>query len=541
MRRRSAVDSCLWAAAIAAASVAPAAAGPAIQEQVQGTEIQGPEIQGPEIQDFLLLKDGRLVANRKIERASGGLELLYENGRVLVPDGLVQEYFIDGEVLAPATDEEKEQAAKGNVRFEGRWMSKRSRDQLIEKRVGERKAYFAEIAKRSQWGGRAKVETKHFRFEHTLPDHVFERYSGAMEAYFEVFVKEWKIKLPKDYEPLLVSFYSDFTQMKRTGGAGSYALGYFRFVRPWELNFFYQRLDPLFTEEVMYHETGHFLHKLIDPRFDMPHFPGEALAEYYGASRYDPETRKIETGLVLEGRLCEVKDDLAKGERMGLQKLVSTDQMYEHYTWGWSLAHFLMSKPDTAKKFQKFVMALPFDKDIKRTYYQNVGDQLCKVDSGEVWRAFERYMGLKDEGAIRTLERQWHHHVEEVLDVVSHRGFESAATKAADGFPSRPLKAKRLFQTAVDMGTRNPATFHRYGQLLDDEHETVPKAIEMFRQAVALDPLEGQYWGALGNALIKSGAKDEGERLKKLAIEIDPDALWITLDEHGIELVGDGR
>jgi hypothetical protein len=484
--------------------------------------------------DFLVFKDGRVVAERKVLRAEGGLKLVFANGEVFVPQALVEDVYIDGEAQVAQTEEEKTQAAKGNVRFEGRWMSKSQRDATVKKRIEERKKRFEELAGRSKWRNHVTVESKHFLFEHTLPDPVFERYRALMEGYFELFVRDWKIKLGKDYEPLRVCIYSCFDEMQQTGGAGSSALGYFRFVRPLELNFFHERLDPVFSEQVMFHEAGHYLHKLMDMRFDMPHFPGEALAEYYGASSLDPATGKFVTGQVLEGRLCEVKDEIAKGEWIGLQRLVSTSEMYEHYTWGWSLAHFLMSTPANAKKFQKFVMALPFDKDIKREYYQNGSDQLCKLQEGEVWKAFERFMGLKDGAAVEALQKEWYDYLKE-LDVVSYRGYESAGEKAMTGYPQRPIKAKRLFQTAIDMGSKNPLTFHRYARVLDDERETVPKAIEMWREAILLDPLNGEFYGFLGNALMKSGKQEEGERLKKLGMEIDPDARWITLDELGLE------
>ena len=88
----------------------------------------------------------------------------------------------------------------------------------------------------------------------------------------------------------------------------------------------------------------------------MPHFPGESLAEYYGASHWDPVKKKLTTGLILEGRLVEVQDDVSRGEMMDLKRLISTGRMYEHYTWGWALAHFLMNDKRYAPKFQKFIV-----------------------------------------------------------------------------------------------------------------------------------------------------------------------------------------
>ena len=73
-------------------------------------------------------------------------------------------------------------------------------------------------------------------------------------------------------------------------------------------------------------------------------------------SPIDPKTKKISSGLIQEGRLTEIQTDIAAGEMMELEKLVKTDRMYEHYNWGWSLVHFLMSEPKYQRKFQKFVI-----------------------------------------------------------------------------------------------------------------------------------------------------------------------------------------
>ena len=56
---------------------------------------------------------------------------------------------------------------------------------------------------------------------------------------------------------------------------------------------------------------------LQDLEFSYPHFPGEAIAEYYGSSQYDAKTKKLTTGLILEGRLTEVKNDIASAGRCG--------------------------------------------------------------------------------------------------------------------------------------------------------------------------------------------------------------------------------
>ena len=490
--------------------------------------IAGAQQQG---NDFLVLKDGRVIAGKKLVRAEGGLKLVFEHGEVLVPSELVQDCMIEGESAPEATTEEdKAQLAKGMVRFDGKWMSKKQRDDLLAKRLADRKKYFADLAARKEWRNRAKETTKHFAFEYTLPDNVFQNYRDLMEAYFEVFVRDWKIHLPPKLGPLMVCLHIDFEAMKQIGGAGGNVLGYFRFVTPMELNFYHDRLDPEFTEEVMFHETNHYLQKLIDLDFSMPHFPGESLAEYYGASKWDPVKKKLTTGQILEGRLCEVQAEIDAGNWRKLDELVKADGDYDHYTWGWSLVHFLMSTPAYSPKFQKFVIALPTGKDVKREGQQAGSDYLKTVTSDEVWRVFQKYMGLEKPEQIQALQGEWYAYIKSNLKLVSARGFEEAARNATSMYPPRPIKAKRLYQTAIEKGSSNPLTYHGYGDLLMGEDGNVEEAIKMLKKAIALDPLNGAYYGSLGRALMRKGDKDEGKRLKKLGAEIDPDDPWIALD-----------
>jgi hypothetical protein len=71
----------------------------------------------------------------------------------------------------------------------------------------------------------------------------------------------------------------------------------------------------------MFHESNHYLQSLVDPAFWIPHFPGESLAEYYGASSWDPVKKKLTVGLIQEERLCEIQSDIDAGEGMDLVRL----------------------------------------------------------------------------------------------------------------------------------------------------------------------------------------------------------------------------
>jgi tetratricopeptide (TPR) repeat protein len=481
--------------------------------------------------DLLCLKDGRVVEGRKLSRAEGGgVVVHFENGEVRVPAALIEDYVIEGEPPpAPTTPEDIAQAEKGLVRFEGKWVTPRRRDDLIAKRVAERKAKLDELASHRLWRNRYSETTKHFAFEHTLPKDAFEDLRDLMEAYFTAFCKDWRIKPPKDLGPLKVCLYHDYDQFLQVGvgTSNSGMLAYYRFVRPLELNFFYERLDRDFTAEVMFHEANHYLQHLIDLGFGYPHFPGESLAEYYGASHFDPKTKKLTTGLILEGRLTEVQTDFQRGEWMDLEKLITTEGMYEHYTWGWSLVHFLMSDKRYSAKFQKFFTSLPEAKGIRKVEMGR--DNLRTIEQKDVLGPFMEALGLKDKEALGALQEEWHAYVKE-LPLVSARGYEEAAYKAASMYPPRPIKAKRLFEEALALGAKNPMTYHRFAELLHREGEH-DRALGLWKQAVEIDPLIGEFYWGMARATRAKGKKDEAKRLSKLAREIDPEIWHVDLEE----------
>lgn len=486
--------------------------------------------------DLLVLKDGRVVDNQKLARVEKGIEIRYENGNVLVPTAMVEDALIEDEIAPPPpTPEEVEMAAKGLVRWEGKWTPKKRRDDALAKRAAERRKEVEEIADHREWAKRRMRKTKHFAFEYTVPEAVLDRYAALMEAYFDAFQKDWGIATPRGLGPLPVSVHIDYEAMIQVGGAGQGVLGYFRFVPPWDLNIFYDRLDPEFSEEVLFHESNHYLQKLIDVDFLMPHFPGESLAEYYGASHWDAERKKVNTGLLLEGRLCEVKLDIQRGEWMGLQKMLTTDRMYEHYTWGWSLVYFLMKEPKYSKKFVKFVDRLVAGKGVQRQMLSI--DNIKTVSAEEVWKAFRSELGLADDAAVTALEKEWHEYVDKKLQVESYHGYARAAQEAANN--SQPIKAKRLFKEAIARGSESPLTFHGYAKLLAAEGDHT-QAQELWHRAIALDPLNAEFYAELGRSLRAQGDKDEARRLRRLARDIDPDNAWYWFTDEDVEEIGPG-
>jgi tetratricopeptide (TPR) repeat protein len=480
--------------------------------------------------DILCLKDGRVVEGPKMERKENGIELSYEHGKILIPNEMILDAVLDADAArAPATDEEKEMSSKGMVHFEGKWISAKQRDELLQKRLAARHKELEQIAARKEWRNRGQQDTAHFHFEYTVPDPIFEGYRDLMEAYYSEFARTWKLKSPGKDDRLNVSFHGDEPTFHQVSGVGYGVLGYFRFVKPWDLNIFYERMDPNFTTEVMFHEANHYLQKLIELDFGVPHFPGESLAEYYGASHWDPEKKKLTTGLILEGRLCEVQEDIVKGDFEPLDELVRTEGDYKHYTWGWSLVYFLMNDARYQPKFQKFVFTLARGKGVKR---EPMGiANLNTVKGEEVFRVFREELGLKDATAVRALEKEWYAYVQQ-LQPATLEGLEKAGMSAAGN--GRPIRAKRMLKDAIAKGSRNPLVHARYAELLGADAGQRLAAIEAWKKALEIDPLNGKFYASLGHTMLYGKKEDpsnaEANRMIALGKDLGYDDPWVAID-----------
>ena len=466
--------------------------------------------------DIVCLKDGRVVQGPKMERKDGGIELTYPHGTVFLPKDMISDAVLAADATAaPATDEDREMASKGLVKFDGKWVPTARRDELIGKRLAEKRKELEQVEARKEWRNRGKQETAHFRFEYTVPDSILEGYRDTMEAYFQEFSKAWKLPPTGKDDRLPVCFHGSEETFHQVSGAGYGVLGWFRPIKPYELNIYYERLDPALSTEVMFHESNHYLQRLLDAEFLMPHFPGESLAEYYGSSLWDPAKKKLTVGVVNEIRLSEVQEDISRGEMMELDRMLKTERMYEHYTWGWSLVYFLMNDPKYQPKFQKFVMALVKGKGTKRPPIGIKG--LKSVEGEEVERVFLSELGLKDAAATRKLESDWHDFVKN-LKPATLRGTEEAGISAAAH--GRPIRALRLLKEAADKGSTNTLVYHRYAQALYAKGRG-DEAIAMWRKAIELDPLNGAFYANIGYAMIhprnkaSGGKEDESDEKKE--------------------------
>lgn len=474
---------------------------------------------GPARADVLQLKDGRTIEGKKLEKVEGGVNILFSNGTVFVPDAQIGDVMIlneDGS-FKPRNAKEKKMLEKGFVPFQGRWIPKSQYARKLKQLEEEAKERIAKAQERRVWRSRGKKKTKNFAFEYTIPDELAHEYHDLFETYYKVFTKHWGIRRPKKMGRLKVCFYHDAESFQQVGGVGPGVLGYFRYVAPIELNVFNVRNDKALTIEVIFHEVNHYLFHLLDPKFHYPPWVGEGLAEYYAMSDWDPKAKKMTVGKLQEGRLIQMKDDIDDGNWLGLEEMINMQQATgKHYSWGWSFCHFLMESKKYSKKFKKMVKALSKSRGIDRVPY---GGDMLTVSPEETFKAFKKYLGV----STGELEKQWHGYIKQSLAVSSSRGFEAAARMARRN--GMRLKAKKFYKKAVEADNPSARCLRAYGEMLTNDGKT-DEAIKLIERAIKIDPVNPYGHLYLANALARKGGdgnKKKAKTLRQLALEIAPD------------------
>ncbi|MHC5064385.1 MAG: tetratricopeptide repeat protein [Planctomycetota bacterium] len=480
-------------------------------------------------QDSLQLMDGRIIIGPKMSRSDAGVTVHFENGDVTVPKNLIRLSTVGGQEDKEVQWTEAEQAKidKGMVLFEGRWMSSKVRDSTMDKRRKARAKKIEEALAHRKWVNRYKTSTSHFAFEYTIDPEIMEDLMEMMEVYYKTFTSEWGIRKPRGMGKLPVKFYHDQEYFYQVSEAGPGVGGYFRFVEPIELHFYFDRNDREMTEDVMFHEANHYLTHLIDPKFVFPRWVDESLAEYYGASDWDPVKKKMITGKLQEGRLAAIQDMIKQDKWQGLEELIRLSQAQfnaNHYAWGWSFVHFLLSNKKYEKRFKKFYMALAKDKSIKRKPYFR---DFMEVGPEEQIKALKKYLKVRD---LQALEMEWHAYVRQ-LEQSSPRGYQKAGRIAlAYGMP---IKARRLLNESIKMGSDSSLTYLYLSQALVRKRN-YKEAIASLKKLLELDPLNAMGYLGLAECLeMQSGSREynaESTRLRKLALEIEPDNYSILLE-----------
>ncbi|MHC5035936.1 MAG: tetratricopeptide repeat protein [Planctomycetota bacterium] len=478
--------------------------------------------------DTLHLKDGRFFTFPKITEEQEGYTIPYANGKVFVPKSMVLEAVIFSTAggYKPKNEGEKKKVEKGLVPFEGKWIPKEKVDKILKARAEEAKKRIEELKKHMLWRNRYIDRTPHFVFEYTIAPAIAQNFQALLEAYYKVFAKRFKVRQTKATGGRLkVCFYHDDEYYYQVSGAPRGAIGYFRFVQPIELNFFYDRTDTYLTMCVLFHECNHYLVHLINPKFHYPAWLAEGMAEYYGASEWNAEKKELTTGLIQEGRTVVLKDAIDGKEWLGLEEMIKIDRFGAiHYAWGWSFVHMMMEDKKYAKLFLRYFLDLALSPKVKRADF---AFGMTTVAPGEQIKLFKTYMRVRD---LKILEKKWHAYVKDELKVQSGRGYSLAGNWAIRwGLKHRAI---RYFKTAIEKGDHSAITYDKLGSLLMDKDKE-DEAIDALKKAVEIAPLTARYYMHLGNALYDKGGDDnrkEGKRLMRLALEIDPEDTYLRLE-----------
>lgn len=482
--------------------------------------------------DVLIMKDGRIFEGFTLEEKDDLVEVTLKAGKIEVTKDLVEIVLKDGQEITfnPLTDEEKAKFAKGFVRIDGRWQKIKNAKRIIEKSLEQRLEQAKEDLKHDEWMNCYTTETKHFVWKHTTPMSTTKRFIDSADAYYDVFKKDWGIKRNKRKPKLTINFFTDRSEFRQVSGAGGGALAYFMFLGDYDMCAFYDRLDADFTEQVVFHELGHYLHKLIDEDFKYPHWPGESLSEYYGGAKFDQDSGKLEVGLIHNGRLATIKGEMERGDKIELEKMITT-KGFEDYTWGWSFVHFLMNDKTHKKNFKKFFIGLATDKKVFR---ERGMANLKFVDGKEVLRYFMETMKIEDMDALRELEMEWYDYINEELTFTGENAliWEAKTAKSL----GEQKRARELYEKAFEKNFDGaPASAHfDYYRMLNDRSGS--DAIKHLEAAVKKAPMTAIFRYTLGDVLRdKKGKKQElGEFHVAIAKELDPDvdrnALRISFD-----------
>ena len=486
-------------------------------------------IAGPlSAQDSLQLNDNRFVIAPKMDVVGETIVIHFPHGDVTIPRSMVKDALIAGAVDASLSTEDRSKIDQGMVKFEGKWMSVADRDKLLDRKRIEREARIKEAMSHREWANHYTLKTENFAFEYTIDPDAMKGYADLMETYYKVFTKEWGIKKPPKAGRLTVCFYHDEDYYYQVTGMQYGVVGYFRFVDPWELNFYYDRLDLDFTQDVMFHEANHYLTTLIDPKFHYPAWVNESMGEYFGASTWDPKTKKMELGGIQEGRLAVVQEAILANEWQGLEAMIRLPRFDAvHYAWGWTFVHWMLENKATQKKFKDFYLALGRDKSLKREPAPQ--ENMKEVPADEQIRVLLKYLGIKD---LKELETGWYDYIKS-LKPSSGRGYFEAGQQALQA--DQPIRAQRLLRQAIEKGFETPTVYATLARAQRRKAQA-QDAVESMRKAISMDPLNGQFYLELSRALRLANSED-GEILKTqwMALEVargtnDPNEYAILID-----------
>jgi len=482
--------------------------------------------------DLVLLTDGRVLACRAGEESEGRIDLEFPTRTVSVPAGRIVRIrrFRDFDPT-PRTEDEKAKAAKGFIRWNGRWLEPKKAAAARKREEAPAKRRRMEDEKHSLWKNRWILTTKHFRIETNVPKETLDFYAELLESYYSHFTKLFRIKLTQRSKKARLPVYilrgrEEFMKFhgEDTGGESEHTLGYFVPVPGKERLVLYdQPGDREETVNVLFHEGTHFILHLAEPNVLLSRWLHEGLAEYFGASIR--EGKKFVTGRIQDGRLLNFQGMIERKQVLDWSVFMmagnpAVDGEHVEFDWrayaqAWTFAHFLLHGKN-GKYASGFV-----------SYLQRAITGRGGVEYTPIAATARKFLDFEQDRDLLL----------KCLKIRSLDSIEKEIIAYAKGLPLRSAlayvergdfrywvekdkeAAERDFRTARERGADDPRVLRKLAYTYGHIPEKRGEIVGLLERALELDPfdVETRYRYALFLGSIA------GEPELRLCIEIDPE------------------
>ncbi|MHC4944228.1 MAG: tetratricopeptide repeat protein [Planctomycetota bacterium] len=500
------------------------------------TEPAGPV----EFTDTLITHHGKVVEGKIREEGEGYL-IQWDQASITVPATLVKQVeYGDPTRYMPETEEDKENVAKGFVKYKGRWISKSRYDTEVRREQEKQEARIARMKEHSDPANPWREERSRFILETTTSEELMNHYADLIDVLFTTYERTLGVKVSstaRKKKPTIRVFkdaqeYHNFSQNPSSAG-------YFNWADN-SLNLYHNFEDPGLSEKTLLHEGTHLLNFLSNTAFTRrPHWIEEGAAEYFGSSKriIDSKGRiKLEPGQILGNRLLLVNDRIETGEVRELRgALAARSYHYEDYAYWWCFFHFCMNHKKYSKKFLTFYRNLYALKNVEK---RTMGSYFMVTPEDSV-QYMEKSLGIRDWVRVQA---EWEEFVVESVSKVGGFGWfvlgrdlyneaYYSQFRKTDGLDKPERKeiyeetlkeALASLDRAIGEKEYHKADAYYYRHLVFKSQKETDKALEDIEKALAFDPLKGSYYYSRAALRYKKGKKDEAENDMRIAIALDP-------------------
>jgi tetratricopeptide (TPR) repeat protein len=431
----------------------------------------------------------------------------------------------------PRSDDEKALAARGQIRFAGRWMPKERADAVLKAEQDAARKFREEDDFHGKWDNRWQIDTDHFHIEANIPRDGIDFYAERLEAFYDFFTRAFQIQLTqrerkKKLPVFLFRRRDEFRKFCEAdmGGKTEHLLGYFVNTTGRERLVFFDIADSRQdTLDVMFHEGTHFILHLTEPQVIVSTWVNEGCAEYFGASTFDG--KRFTPGPVQDGRLLYFQDMIRTNRVLDMDNLLRAGNPFaegdtfisfldgEHYAQAWTLVHFLM-EGKKGKYRAGFIGYLNRMLLKKMKLVAIAGSEQKYVSQEEAKAELLRALGLKEFGPLMAELKEY----AMALPLRSAAAYVERAERRL--YESGDMAgAEADFRTALEKGKDDPAALAGVARAIRYVPGREAEAADLFRKALTMDPLNTGTRMSLSRLLAPPEALAEVET----CLQIDPD------------------